>query len=201
MVGRVGRGAHRCLRSMEGPHAWIWSLEAPPHSSFTEGSPPAPHPSKVRPESSSPEAHSQERPATRALLRREDTRTASQTAGQLASPSDLFHLGINRQVDRVYGVGTQYSDTSADQYSISWAKLCLQYGCLSSTPSNITALLSGFKSLRGACVSQEAKSGLLFHFTPVHQAGRRLSPMPVPTLEAGASRCLPGCGEAKRTWL
>ena len=90
---------------------------------------------------------------------------------------------------------------SADRYSISWAKLCLQDGCLSSRPSNITALLSAVKSLRGAGVSQEDKSGLLFHFTPVHQAGRRPSPMPLPTLGAGASRCPPGRGEANRTWL
>lgn len=87
--GEGGRGAHRCLRSMKRPHAWIWSLEAPPHSTrlIHRGLAPRPHPSQVRPESPS---SFPERPSTKALLRREDTRTASQTAGALATPVIYF---------------------------------------------------------------------------------------------------------------
>lgn len=166
--GHGGEGGQRCPQvpeEYEETHAWIWSLEAPPHSTRLTHRGVAPHPqaSQVRPESPSPEAHSQRGPPPGALLRREDTRPASQTAGALASPSDLFHLGLSRQMDRVlWGWALRTRNASADQYSISWANLCLQSDCLSSTSSNITALLSAFKASEE--LASHRRTNLVFYF-------------------------------------
>lgn len=116
------------------PGSGRWKPLHTPHASFTEGSPPDPQASQVRPESPSPEAHSQRGPPPGALLRREDTRPASKTAGALASPSDLFHLGIGRQMDRVSWGGHSGLETralittaSVGQYCVFKAAVCLPH--------------------------------------------------------------------------
>lgn len=53
-------------------------------------------------------------------------------------------------------------NASADHYSISWAILCLQGGCLSSTSSNITALLSAFKASEE--LASHRRTNLVFCF-------------------------------------